>query len=561
MMVDPALLIVEADNDTRALLEGDLRPRYGNRYRILTAASDGEAMETLEALHSSQEQVALLAVAQRLPGLAGIDLLQQADPLAPGAKRVLVTIFEEEKAAVDAIKKMRIDHYLVKPWQPPELHLYPVLDDALADWEATVRPTLSAPCVVVGYRFSPEAHKTRDFLVRNCVPFRWLDLERDPVARRLLAAAGLKSSRLPIVRFADGTQLVQPTDAELAEKLGLRVRPQSSLYDLIIVGAGPAGLAAAVNAASEGLRTVMIERHAPGGQAGLSSMIENYLGFPAGLSGADLARRAVAQAEKFEVEIVRTQAMTGLRAEGPLRTVSLQDGTQLRAHAVLVASGVQWRRLQAAGVDRLTGAGVYYGGSQAEAFFCRDEDVYMVGGGNSAGQAALHFARFARTVTLLVRDGSLTQTMSRYLIDQVEATANVGVRLRTMVVEAHGEERLEAITVLDNATGAKETLPTSALFIFIGGEPNTQVLAGVLELDGSGFILTGPDLGSQGGDGHRPKDWPLDRDPFSLESSVAGVLAAGDVRHGSVKRVAAGVGEGSSAVQFVHQHLRSTSAR
>jgi thioredoxin reductase (NADPH) len=561
MVADPALLIVEADNDMRALLEGDLRPRYGNRYRILTAASEGEAMQTLEGLHSSKEHVALLAVAQRLPGLAGVDLLQKAGPLAPGAKRVLVTTFEEAEAAIDAIKKVRIDHYLVKPWQPPELHLYPVLDDLLADWEAAVRPTLSAPCVVVGYRFSPQAHKTRDFLVRNCEPFQWLDLERDPEARRLLAAAGLKASRLPIVRFADGTQLVQPTDGELAEKIGLRVRPQSSLYDLVIVGAGPAGLAAAVSAASEGLRTVMIERYAPGGQAGLSSMIENYLGFPAGLSGADLARRAVAQARKFEVEIVTAQAMTGLRAEGPLRAVSLEDGTQIRSHAVLVATGVQWRRLQAAGVDRLTGAGVYYGGSQAEAFFCRNEDVYVVGGGNSAGQAALHFARYARTVTLLVRDESLTETMSRYLIEQIEATDNVEVRLRTIVVEAHGEERLEAISVLDTATGTKETLPTSALFIFIGGEPNTQVLAGVLEQDGSGFIVTGPDLSSEGGDRHRPKDWPLDRDPFWLESSVPGVLAAGDVRHGSVKRVAAGVGEGSSAVQFVHQHLRSTSSK
>jgi thioredoxin reductase (NADPH) len=368
----------------------------------------------------------------------------------------------------------------------------------------------------------------------------------------------VKASRLPLLQFPDGTQLVQPTNAEIAEKIGLRVRPEETFYDLVIVGAGPAGLAAAVYGASEGLRTVMVERHAPGGQAGLSAKIENYLGFPAGLSGADLARRAVAQARKFGVEIVTPQVVTGLRAEGSARVVTLGDGSELRCQVVLLATGVEWRRLDVPGIERLVGAGVYYGGTLAEAFFCRDEDVYIVGGGNSAGQAALHFARYARRVTMLVRGDSLAESMSQYLIDQIEETKNVEVRLRTSVVAVQGQERLEAITVLDAATGQKETVPTNALFLFIGGVPQTEPFGSVLARDGQGFILTGADLAGSTGDGHRPRGWPLDRDPFWLESSVPGVFVAGDVRHGSVKRVAAGVGEGATAVSLIHEYLAST---
>jgi thioredoxin reductase (NADPH) len=556
-MADPVLLVVDTDEATRQLMERDLRRRYGDRYRVLAVASEGDGLEALDRLTAAGESVALLVVARRLAGVTGVELLRQASARAPQAKRVLVTTFDEVDAAIDAIKSIRIDHYLVAPWQPPEQHLYPVLDDLLADWEAAVRPPFGV-CVVVGYRFSPQSYQTRDFLVRNCVPFRWLDLERDEEARRLLFEADVPASRLPLVRFPDGTQLVQPTNAELAEKLGLRIHPRSSLYDLVIVGAGPAGLAAAVYAASEGLRTVMVERHAPGGQAALSSMIENYLGFPAGLTGADLARRAVAQARKFEVEIVTPQTVNGLRAEGSMRVVTLADGTQLRCHVALLAPGVEWRRLDVPGADRLTGAGVYYGGTLAEAFFCRDEDVYIVGGGNSAGQAALHFARYARSVTMLVREPSLKESMSQYLIEQIEATKNVIVRLRTTVVELHGTERLETITVVDAGTGQRETLAASALFVFIGGRPNTQSFAGVVERDGDGFILTGPDLTRAAGDGHRPRSWPLDRDPFWLETSAPGIFAAGDARHASVKRVATGVGEGAAAVQFIHQYLRST---
>ncbi|HKX30821.1 MAG TPA: NAD(P)/FAD-dependent oxidoreductase, partial [Blastocatellia bacterium] len=350
----------------------------------------------------------------------------------------------------------------------------------------------------------------------------------------------------------------QPTNAEIAEKLGLKVHPERTSYDLVIVGGGPSGLAAAVYGASEGLHTVLVERHAPGGQAGLSSMIENYLGFPEGLSGTDLARRAVAQAKKFEVEILSPQVATGLRVDGSSRVITLSDGSELHCEVAILATGVQWRRLDVPGIERLTGAGVYYGGTFAEAFFCRNEDVYIVGGANSAGQAALYFSRYARTVTLLVRGDALAKSMSQYLITQIEFTENVRVRLQTTVVEAHGEERLEAIIIHDAATGERETVRTNTLFIFIGAEPHTEWLEKVVERDARGFILTGPDLARLGGDRHRPPGWPLDRDPFLLESSIPGIFAAGDVRHGSVKRVAAGVGEGATALQLVHQYLSPT---
>jgi thioredoxin reductase (NADPH) len=492
-----------------------------------------------------------------MPEMNGVEVLEQAAALCPDSKRALLTMYGDVEAAISAIKKIRIDHFLIKPCQPPEQQLYPALNDLLADWEARCRPPLEG-VRVVGSRFSPQSHELRDFLVRNCVPFEWLDIERDAEARRMLGVADLKASRLPIVLFPDGTQLVQPTNAGLAEKIGLKVHPSRSSYDLVIVGGGPAGLAAAVYGASEGLRTVMVERQAPGGQAGLSAMIENYLGFPAGLSGADLARRAVAQARKFEVEIVSPQVVTSLRAEGSSRIITLSDGSELHCEVVLLAVGVEWRMLNVPGIDRLTGAGVYYGGTLAEAFFCRNEDIYIVGGANSAGQAALYFSRYARSVTLLVRADSLSKSMSHYLIDQIEATKNIKVRLQTEVVEAHGDDRLESITVLNTATGVKETLRTNALFIFIGALPHTEWLEGVVERDSHGFILTGPDLEKQGGGGHRPPGWLLDRDPFWLESRTPGVFAAGDVRHGSVKRVAAGVGEGATAVQFIHQYLNAT---
>jgi thioredoxin reductase (NADPH) len=558
-MPKAALLAVTGDEQELRVLAHDLECAYGRRYRVLGASSAGEALETLRREKIGGEAVALLLVDQRLPQSAGLELLEQASTLFPEAKRVLLTTFADAQAVIGAIKKARIDHYVVKPWQPPEENLYPALNDLLSGWEPS--SGLAAGSVrVIGYRFSPRSHETRDFCARNCVPFQWLDIERDPEARRLFAASGVKASALPLVIFPDGTQLVQPTNAEIAEKIGLKVRPEGKFYDLVIVGSGPAGLAASVYGASEGLRTVMIERHAPGGQAGLSSMIENYLGFPAGLSGRDLARRGVAQARKFGVEIVAPQTVTRLRADGPSRVVTLSDGSELSAHVVLLTPGVEWRRLDVPGIERLTGAGVYYGGTLAEAFFCRGEDIYIVGGANAAGQAALYFSRYAKTVTMLVREDSLAKYMSQYLIEQIEATRNVRVRLQTIVVGVQGDTRLEAITIRDTAAGKEDTLPTSALFIFIGAEPHTEWLDGVVERDSRGFILTGPDLDdrSAGGKMQRPRGWTLEREPYRLESNVPGIFAAGDVRSGSVKRVAAGVGEGAAAVQFIHQYLGST---
>jgi len=499
--------------------------------------------------------VALILVDQRLPDMPAGEFLDQARTSFNDAKIAFLTTVGESEATIGAINEFHVDDYLIKPCQPPDQKLYPVINDLLADWEARVSVE---GLRVIGSRFSPEAHQIRDFLVRNCVPFEWLDVERDmDEVRRILNVSELESSRLPVVVFPDGTRLTRPTNAEIAQKIGLKIRPEGEFYDLIIVGGGPSGLAAAVYGASEGLHTIIVERQAPGGQAGLSSMIENYLGFPAGLTGADLARRAVAQAKKFEVEIVTPLEVSGLSVKGSTPMATLGDGSELRGHVVLLATGVQWRRLNVPGIDRLVGAGVYYGGTLAEAFFCRNEDIYIVGGANSAGQSAVHFSRYARTVTMLVRGESLDEKMSQYLVDRIKSTSNIRVRLRTTVVEVHGENRLEAITVFDAAKNKQETLPTTALFIFIGALPHTDWLKEIVERDDHGFILTGSDLLQEKGNGHLHGSWKLKRDPFWLECSQPGIFAVGDVRHGSVKRVAAGVGEGATAVQFIHQYLGS----
>ena len=553
-MVKRALFVVDDDEDTLHQMQRDLEHKYGKKYRVLSASSGGEAVKKLRQLRDNNEQLAVIIANLTLPDMTGVEFLEQANTIFPNARRALLTTYRDTEAAVQAIERSRIDDYLVKPCHPPEQNLYPALNDLLTDWEICTGPPILR---VVGSRFSPQSHQIRDFLVRNCVPFRWLDVERDDEARRLLGNAAVETSRLPLVWFPDGSQLTQPTNAEIAKKIGLKVRPEGAFYDLVIVGGGPSGLAAAVYGASEGLRTVMVERHAPGGQAGLSSMIENYLGFPAGLSGADLARRAVAQAKKFKVEIVTPQVVTGLRAEGSSRTVTLSDASELGCHVALLAIGVQWRRLDVPGIDKLIGAGVYYGGSLAEAFFCRGEDIYIVGGANAAGQAAVYFARYARTVRMLVRDESLSASMSQYLIDQIRNTKNIEVRLKTTVLEVHGDERLESITIFDAATNQKETVRPNALFIFIGALPHTEWLETVVARDDHGFILTGPEVVRAQGNGHLPRGWSLARDPFWLESSTPGIFAAGDVRHGSVKRVAAGVGEGATAVQFIHQYLAS----
>ena len=554
-MANPILLIADDNADLLKQLQRDLERRYGEQYRVITASSGRAALTTLQQLKKKNDRVALILVDQRLPDMPAGEFLDQAHALFNDAKIVFLTTVGENEATISAIKKFHVDDYLIKPCQPPDQNLYPAVNDLLADWEARVSVE---GLRVIGSRFSTEAHQIRDFLVRNCIPFEWLDVDRDKEEmRRILNVSELESSRLPVVVFPDGTRQTRPTNAEIAQKIGLKIRPEGEFYDLIIVGGGPSGLAAAVYGASEGLHTIIVERHAPGGQAGLSSMIENYLGFPAGLSGTDLARRAVAQAKKFEVEIVSPLEVSGVRVKGSTPIATLSDGLELRGHVVLIATGVEWRRLNVPGIDRLVGAGVYYGGTLAEAFFCRNEDIYIVGGANSAGQSAVYFSRYARSVTMLVRGESLDEGMSHYLIDRIKNTSNIRVRLRTTVVEVHGENRLEAITVFDASKNKKETFPTTALFIFIGAVPHTGWLKEVVKRDDHGFILTGPDLLQEKGNGQLQGSWKLERDPFWLESSQPGIFAVGDVRHGSVKRVAAGVGEGATAVQFIHQFLGS----
>jgi thioredoxin reductase (NADPH) len=548
-MAKPVLFAIDDDPEVLRAVDRDLRREYGEHYRVMRANSGQSALEALGQLKDRGTPVALFLVDQRMPHMTGVEFLEQAIPVFPSAKRVLLTAYADTDAAIRAINTARVDYYLLKPWDPPEQCLYPVINDLLADWQASFRPPFEG-VRVIGHRWSPEAFQIRDFLARHQVPYHWMDVESDPEAQKMAEGA----AGLPLVVLADGTRLAQPSRAELAEKIGFKTQAEKPFYDLVIVGGGPSGLAAAVYGASEGLRTLMVEGEAPGGQAGTSSRIENYLGFPSGLSGADLTRRGVTQAQRFGVEILTPQEAKALRAEDTYRILTLGDGREVSCHALLIATGVSYRKLDVPGVDRLTGAGVYYGAAMTEAMSCREEDVYIVGGANSAGQAAMYFSRYARRVIMLVRGDSLNKAMSQYLIDQIGSTPNVEVRAHANVAAVHGEEHLESIDVRDAESGETTNHPARSLFIFIGAQPRTQWLEGVVERDGRGFIPTGPALMR---DGQRPKGWPLDRDPYLLETSVPGVFAAGDVRQGSVKRVASGVGEGSIAISFIHQYLSS----
>ena len=553
-MAKPALLTVDDDAEVLRAIERDLRQRYADRYRVMRADSGGAALDALGQLQTRNDPVALMLVDQRMPHMNGVAFLAEAMKLFPEAKRALLTAYADTDAAIRAINEVRIHHYLLKPWDPPESNLYPVLDDLLEDWQAAYRPPFTG-LRVIGDRWSPRSYDLREFLARNQVPFRWLDVERadrDPEVQKILAGFGDGAKQLPAVLLEDGTILHDPNHNELAERIGLRMKATASFFDVVIVGGGPAGLAAAVYGASEGLKTVMVEREAPGGQAGLSSRIENYLGFPSGLSGSDLARRAVTQARRFGVEIVSPLEATGLRVEGPYRHVKLNDGSEITCHSLLLAMGVQWRKLDIPGLERLQGAGVYYGAGTTEAMTCQGEDVYIIGGANSAGQAAMHFSKYARSVIMLVRGASLAISMSRYLIDEIEKVPNIQVRLHSSVAAARGEARLEEISLYCSETGETTSVAASYLFIFIGAQPRTDWLEGVVERDDKGFILTGVELKRNG---KLPVGWPLQRDPTLLETNVPGVFAVGDVRKGSVKRVASGVGEGSIAIQFVHQYL------
>ncbi|HZG37113.1 MAG TPA: FAD-dependent oxidoreductase [Nodosilinea sp.] len=553
-MAKPIIFTVDDDPDVLQAIARDLRRQYGEHYRVMRASSGAAALDTLAQIVLRQDPVALLLVDQRMPEMSGVEFLERAVVLVPEAKRALLTAYSDTDAAIRAINEVSLDYYLMKPWNPPEEHLYPVVDDLLADWQAHYRPPFEG-IRVVGDRWNPHSHEIKDFLARNQIPYRWLDVELSEEARTLAGCVtGFETvGKLPLVLFSDGEPLRQPSTTELAGRIGLQTTAAKPFYDLVIVGGGPAGLAAAVYGASEGLHTLLIEREAPGGQAGTSSRIENYLGFPVGLSGSDLARRAVAQARRFGVEILAPQAVQSLRADNDYRLLTLSDGIEIGAHAVILALGVSWRRLGTPGLEQFTGAGVYYGAAQTEALACEGEDVYMIGGANSAGQAAMNFAKHARSVTMLVRGDSLTKSMSQYLIEQIAATPNITVQTHTSVIEAKGGTQLESLVLQNAVTGATETVPAQSLFIFIGAIPHTDWLGDVVQRDGRGYLLTGPDLASTGVPPHQV--WSQERPPFLLETSLPGVFAVGDVRHGSIKRVASGVGEGSICVQFVHQYL------
>ena len=552
-MAKPALFAVDDDPQVLRAVERDLRQKYGETYRILRADSGESALQAVDQLHQREEQVALFVVDQRMPKMSGVEFLERAKLTYPNAKRTLLTAYADTEAAIRAINSAGIDYYLMKPWDPPQEKLYPVLDDLLADWQEDYQPTFEG-VKVAGHRWSPEAHRIKDFLARNLVPYKWHDIEQEHTSCVILEKAEAEHPGQTLVVFPDGSHLLEPTNAQLASKLGMRTTAEKPFYDLVVVGSGPGGLAAAVYGASEGLKTIVVEREAPGGQAGTSSRIENYLGFPNGVSGADLARRAITQAKKFGAEILSAQEARSLRVEDPYRIVCLSDGSELRCHSALIATGVWYSRLDKPGVDRLTGRGIFYGAAMTEASGCEGKAVVIVGAGNSAGQAAVYFSQHACDVHLVVRGSSLGAKMSQYLVDRIENDPKMHVHLNTEITEAHGDEYLNAVTCVDTRSGEKLKVETPGLFIFIGATPQTDWVGQALKRDDKGFILSGPSLAE--GESRRPKGWKLTRDPFLLEASVPGVFVAGDVRCTSVKRVAAAVGEGSIAVQFIHEYLR-----
>jgi thioredoxin reductase (NADPH) len=545
-MPKPILLAIDDDTSVLEAVVQDLRRHYGQDYRIVRAASGGAALDICNQLVERKDAVALFLSDQRMPGMTGIDFLQQALKIYPNAKRVLLTAYADTEAAIRAINSAKIHYYLNKPWDPPEEKLYPVLDDLLESWKQGYRPPFDG-IRVVGVRWSAIDHAVRDFLSRNRIPYQWLNPESNPEALELLKEKGIDDTKLPVILFGDGTALVQPTSTELANKVGLRTQAQQEFYDVVVVGAGPAGLAAGVYGASEGLRTLVVESAAPGGQAGSSSRIENYLGFPEGLSGEELAKRAYLQANRLGAEFL-TQRVKCIRSENQYRIIEMADGQEVTCHVCLIATGVDYCKLDVPGADQLSGAGVYYGAALTEAMSCKEEVVYIVGGANSAGQAAMHFSRYADKVHMLVRGRSLESSMSKYLIDQIEATPNITVETGTEIVSMSGDGHLECLTL--KTPQGTEARPAGSVFIFIGAAPKTDWLPKEISVDNKGFILAGPDLKTTA-----PKTWPLDRDPYLLETSVPGIFVAGDVRYNSVKRCASAVGEGSIAIQFVHQYL------
>ena len=552
-MAHPIILTVDDDIQVVNAIERDLRHHYRQDYRIMKATSGAVALETVQRLKQRNDQMALFLVDQRMPGISGVEFLAEAMKFYPKARKVLLTAYADTQAAIAAINLIGLDHYLMKPWSPPEQNLYPVLDDLLSDWLTTVEVPFDG-IRVAGTLWSATSHTIKDFLARSQIPYQWLDIEQDAEARALVEAVNKEQRRLPVLFFPDGSTLIDPDITTVAEKVGLRTQATQPFYDLIIVGAGPAGLAGAVYGASEGLCTLLIDKGTTGGQASTSSRIENYLGFPNGLSGADLARRATAQATRLGAEILTAREVTQIRVDDPYRFVKLADGTELSCKALMIATGASLRAFDIPGIEALTGAGVYYGAALTEAAYYKGKPMFVLGGANSAGQGAMLFSRYASKVTMLVRGSSLQKDMSQYLIDQINGTENINVRVRTSIIEAIGTDRLEALVIKDNDTGDIETVPAAALFVFIGAKPHSEFVADVVERNEAGFILTGPDLIR---DGRRPKNWRLNRDPFLLETSVPGIFAAGDIRQDTIRRVASAVGQGSTAVSLVHQYLKT----
>lgn len=552
-MAKPIILSVDDEIQVLNAIARDLRQHFGGEYRIMKANSGAEALDTVRQLKQRNSSLALFLVDQRMPEMTGTEFLADAAAFYPEARKVLLTAYADTEAAITSINDLGLDHYLMKPWDPPEQYLYPILDDLLSDWLATVQLPYDG-IRVAGTLWSPQSHNIKDFLSRNRIPYQWQDIERDEQAKLLVDSVVGENRRIPVVFFPDGSALIQPDFRTLAEKVGLQTEATQPYYDLIIIGAGPAGLGAAVYGASEGLSTALIEREATGGQAGTSSRIENYLGFPKGISGGDLARRATDQARRLGAEILTAVEVVNVRVEDPYRIVTLNDGTELSCKALVIASGVTVRQLKVPGVERLVGAGIYYGAALTEAAHYRDQYVYVVGGANSAGQAAMFFSRFASQVTMLVRGTSLTKSMSQYLIDQIENTGNIEVLTNTSVLEAYGDTRLEAIKIKNKVTEETKDMPAAAMFVFIGAVSHSEMVADVVVRNSAGFIRSGSSLMRNG---NRPKGWTLKRDPLPLETSVPGIFVAGDVRDDAIRRVASAVGDGATAINQVHQYLRT----
>lgn len=552
-MAKPIIMTVDDEPHVLNAIARDLQAHYQSEYRIVKASSGPDALEAVREFKRRSDSIALFLADQRMPSMSGVEFLEEAIKLYPESKRVLLTAYADTDAAIASINAIGLDYYLMKPWDPPEERLYPVLDDLLSDWLASV-PVPYDGIRVAGTLWSASSHDVKEYLARSQIPYQWLDIEKDSEAREMVESSSDGRPQLPTVFFPDGSTLVAPDLSTLADKVGMTTQAQQPFYDLIIIGAGPAGLGGAVYGASEGLRTVVIDKDAAGGQAGTSARIENYLGFPQGISGADLTRRATTQAQRLGAEILTAREVTGLRVEDPYRYVTLNDGSELSCHALLISTGVKVRELDVPGIEPFIGGSVYYGAATSEAVYYKGKKVFVIGGANSAGQGAMFLSRFASEVSVLIRGDSLQKSMSQYLIDQIDATKNISLMVNTEVTAVDGTDHLETVTIKDNTSGATETVPADAMFIFIGAVPGTGIIKDVVELSEAGFVYTGPDLIR---DGRRPKNWKLRRDPFLMETSVPGIFAAGDVRHGVIRRVASAVGQGAVAVSLVHKYLET----